>query len=50
LGAGEKARSETLSVGGESSATSALRSPTVVLAAELDAPPKSVDMVAEGVG
>lgn len=47
FGAGEKERSEMVSVGGSESATSFLRSPTVLLvaAAELDAPPKSVDMI-----
>lgn len=44
LTAGEKARSEMLSVGGSESAMSDLRSPTVLLV-ELDAWPKSPDMV-----
>lgn len=47
FGAGEKERSEMVSVGGSESATSCLRSPTVLLVvAAAEAPPKRVDMVA----
>lgn len=48
LGAGEKERSEMLSVGGSLRATSCFRSPTVVEAAALAAAePKRPDMLAD---
>jgi hypothetical protein len=45
LGAGEKAKSEILSVGGSLSATSDLRSPRVGVDDDEAAEPKRVDMI-----